>query len=431
MRVLFLNDLYDPRIGSSVRQMYQQAARLRELGHATAVATTTQDSSAIGLTEIEGTDVYRFHSDYPTRFRAWVSLDNSRVRAPFAELVARWRPDVVHSHLLHSHLSYAALTRARRAGCGVVFTAHDVMTFCYQKLTCFHGGEAHGGTLRDYEARWTKCIPCQRLRFRPGRNRAIRRVLERDVHRLTVVSDELGHVLEANGIRVDRTVHNAIRLRPRMPDARAVATFRKRFGLEDALVLTIGGRLHEQKGVAQLLRMLRALAPEFPSLRLVVMGREAIYREGFEPLARELGVAERVVTTGWLEGNELQCAYAATDVFVTPSICFDTFGMVNLEAMEHAKPVVATVFGGSAEVVAEGETGFVANPFDVEGFAGAIARLLRDPELRRRMGEAGERRLRAHFTIERLTGEFLEEYERALALAGRRAAVNSPAGGSR
>lgn len=425
MRILFLNDLSDPRIGSSVRQMYQEAARLRELGHQTAVVTATQEPAEVGPTEIAGTEVFRIHSDFPVRLRAWKTLDNRAVRAPFAEVLERWRPDVVHSHLLHGHLSYACLTRARRAGCGVVFTAHDVMTFCYQKLTCFHGGEEHGGRLRDYRARWSKCIPCQRLRFRPGRNHLIRRVLERDVHRFTVVSDELGRVLRANGIRVDRTVHNALAQRPRLPAPEQVQAFRARHGLAGRLVLTIGGRLHEQKGVVQLLRMLAILAREFPSVALLVLGRDEIYRREFEGLARELGVAGRVVCTGWLEGDELQAAYAATDVFVTPSICFDTFGMVNLEAMEHAKPVVATLFGGSPEVVTEGETGFLANPFEVDVFAQRIARLLRDEGLRRRMGEAGARRLAAHFTIERLTAEFLEEYE----LAQRLARGGSAAGG--
>jgi glycosyltransferase involved in cell wall biosynthesis len=91
--------------------------------------------------------------------------------------------------------------------------------------------------------------------------------------------------------------------------------------------------------------------------------------------------------------------------------------MVNLEAMEHRKPVVATLFGGSPEVVREGETGFVENPFDVEAFAGRIRVLLTDPELRRNMGEAGYLHLQRHFTIERLTDECLEEYRRAIEMA--------------
>lgn len=417
MRILFLNDLHDPRIGSSVRLVYQLAERLRARGHATLLVSTTTDRHLATPTRIEGLDVVRIWSDYPLRFRAFVGLDNKRVRAPLESVLSEWRPDVVHSHLVHTHLSYASLTRARAAGAAVVFTAHDVMTFCHQKLTCFHGGEEHGGALRDYRAYWQKCLPCQRFRWNPWRNAAIRRVLERDVQRTNAVSAELATTLRANGIRVDRVLHNALAFQGHLPDAAAVARFREQHGLAGAQVLAIGGRLHEQKGVRQLLRMLALLAPRFPALRLLVLGKRELYDREFAAEARELGVAERIVCTGWLEGAELQAAYAATDVFVTPSICFDTFGMVNLEAMEHGKPVVATTFGGSPEVVEDGVTGFLANPFDLEAFSERIGRLLADPELAARMGAAGQVRLQAHFGIERLAGECLEEYESALEAA--------------
>ena len=417
MRILFLNDLSDPRIGSSIRQMYQQGARLRELGHDTALVTAVQDASAAGDTEIEGMRVHRIHSDYPVRFRGYVSLDNARVRKPFLSILDRFRPDVVHAHLLHTHLSYASLSAARRAGAGVVFTAHDVMTFCYQKLTCFHGGPEHKGSLRDYGAYWQKCVPCQRLRWNPWRNAAIRRVLAEDVHRFVAVSAELAAAIRANRIRVDRTIHNALLPKAEAPSEGAVQAFRRRFGLEGNRVLTIAGRLHEQKGVLQLLEVLARLAPEFPDLRLLAMGKKDLWEREFAPAATRLGIRDRVVPTGWLDGEELQAAYAATDVFATPSICFDTFGLVNLEAMEHRKPVVATSFGGSPEVVRDGTSGFVENPFDVEAFAGKVAVLLRDPARRAAMGAAGRARLLERFTIDRLTREYLEEYETARSLA--------------
>ena len=69
MRILFLNDLCDPRIGSSVRQMYQEAECLRRLGHTAAVVTAVQDPALVGETEILGTPVYRILSDYNVRWR--------------------------------------------------------------------------------------------------------------------------------------------------------------------------------------------------------------------------------------------------------------------------------------------------------------------------------------------------------------------------
>lgn len=418
MRVLFYNDLHDYNLGSSIRQMYQEARCLRARGHDTAVVSCTQDPNAPDEIEVDGCRVFLIHSDYPVRFRAWVSLDNPRVKAPLALILRDWKPDVVHSHLIHAHLGYASLTAAKEAGAGVVFTSHDAMTFCYQKLTCFHGGEAAGGLERDYLARASKCIPCQRFRFRPGRNRVIRKVLARDVHRFTVVSDELGVVCRANDIRVDRTIYNAIPLdeSPAESEERA-DQFRKQHGLVGKQVLAIGGRLHSQKGVGKLLEMIALLAPDFPGLRLIVMGKRNVYDQEFEPLARALGIADRVVPTGWLSGDELESAYAATDVFVTPSICFDTFGLVNLEAMRYGKPVVASCYGGLPEVVIDGETGFIENPFDVPAYANRLRALLEDPELARRLGEAGALRLRSQFGIERLTEEFLEEYELAIEAA--------------
>lgn len=423
MRILFLNDLWDQRIGSSVRQMYQHADELRTRGHDVLCFSTTPDPELVGETTELDIPLVRVHSDYDPRWRAWVGLNNKGVVAELERVLAEFQPDVVHTHLIHTHISYAALGAAKRAGAAVVFTAHDVMTFCYQKLTCFHGGPEAGGELRDYAANWRKCIPCQRLRFRPGRNARIRAILERDVDRLTVVSDELGDVLRANGLPVHRRVHNAIPLQEALPTPEAVRAFRHARGLGDDPVLAIGGRLHEQKGVGQLFQMLARLLPEFPDLKLMVMGKRDVYDREFADLAVELGVDHAIVPTGWLDGDELQCAYSAVDVFVTPSICFDTFGLVNLEAMEHARPVVATTFGGSQEVVLDGITGAIANPFDVEAYAAELAALLRDPERAAAMGRAGRKRLEEHFTIARLTDEFMEEYDAALAA---RAPVKTP-----
>ncbi|MDA1265858.1 MAG: glycosyltransferase family 4 protein [Planctomycetota bacterium] len=414
MKVLFLTEIPDPRVGSSVRQMYQHARRLRALGHETVCVSTVRDAKDATPTEIEGMRVHRLYSDYNVRWRGWVSLHNRAIDGPLARILAEEQPDVVHAHLVHTHLGYHSLTQAARAGAAVVFTAHDVMTFCYQKLTCFHGGEETGGTGWDVSARLSKCIPCQRLRLRPGRNRRILQVLRRDVDQVTVVSDELGKVLRANDVPVHATVHNAIELGPQFTDER-VAAFREKLGLTGKLVLAIGGRLHSQKGVGKLLEMLARLKPDFPELRLIVMGKRDVYDGEFAPQARELGVDGMVVPTGWLDGDELRLAYAACDVFVTPSICFDTFGLVNLEAMEYSKPVVATEFGGSKEVVSDGETGFIANPFDVETYAERIGRLLADPALRQRQGAAGYLRLQQRFTIEQHTDACLGIYAAALA----------------
>jgi glycosyltransferase involved in cell wall biosynthesis len=411
VRVLHLNDLYDPRIGSSIRQMYQLAARLRPLGVESRVASTTRQAHDAGDEEILGCRVRKIHSDYPVRWRAIVSLRNRRVLGPLRELLTEFRPDVVHAHLIHSHLSYAALDLAKEKGAAVVFTAHDVMTFCYQKLDCYHGGEAHGGLLRDYQAYWQKCIPCQRFRYYPPRNALIRDVLSNSVDVKTAVSDALRVALEANRLGPFRVVHNAIELDERPVDPTEVRAFRKRIGLDDHPAFAIAGRIHAMKGHLQAVKVLAALTKTVPDARLLVLGKVSDFEKYMLALANELGVRDRIVVTDWLEGEDLRLAYAAADVFVTPSVCLDTFGLVNVEAMNFGKPVVGTIFGGTPEVVEHGVTGYVENPFDIAAFGARVAELLLDREKRETMGAAGLRRLREKFAMPRLAHDFHAIYQ--------------------
>ena len=89
---------------------------------------------------------------------------------------------------------------------------------------------------------------------------------------------------------------------------------------------------------------------------------------------------------GFLEVPVLAALYASADLCVLPSRT-ETCGLVALEAMASGLPVVAAAAGGFRESVADGRTGYLVPPDDVRGFAGAIARLVLDPELRRRMSE--------------------------------------------
>lgn len=415
MRVLHLIDLHDPKIGSSIRQMYQMAERMRAHGVETEVVSVTQNPAEAGVMEILGFRVHRILSDYPVRWRPIVSLRNRRVLGPLREILLKFKPDIVHAHLIHSHISYGALTLAKESGAAVVFTAHDVMTFCYQKLDCYHGGEAAGGLLRDYRARWQKCIPCQRFRYFPPRNAMIRNVMNRDVDVKIAVSDALRRAIEANDLPDFRVVHNAIEIDTREATAESVRAFREKFQLGDDLLFTIAGRVHELKGHLQAVKILAKVLPRCPKARLLVMGKKSEYEKYVGTLTDSLGVRPRVTVTDWLAGDDLTNAYAASDVFITASVCLDTFGLVNVEAMNHRKPVVGTVFGGTAEVVDHGVTGYVENPFDVDAFAARVAELLNNAELRRTMGEAGYRRLLERFTMPRLAGEMLEIYKESAA----------------
>jgi glycosyltransferase involved in cell wall biosynthesis len=154
------------------------------------------------------------------------------------------------------------------------------------------------------------------------------------------------------------------------------------------LVLAIG-RLIEQKDHATLLRAFARVRAEVPEARLAILGWGPLEDE-LSRLAAELGLEEAVVLTGRAEPRDW---LARADVFAHTSR-WEGFGIVLLEAMLSSLPVVATRASAVPEIVADGETGVLVEPGDVDGVARALVDLLRNEERRRELGAAGLRRAR-------------------------------------
>jgi glycosyltransferase involved in cell wall biosynthesis len=155
-----------------------------------------------------------------------------------------------------------------------------------------------------------------------------------------------------------------------------------------------------RKGLDHLLRALALLAVNGVEARLDIVG-DGEDRRRLERLARELDLAPRVTFHGRVSDAELRQCYAACDVFVLPS-GREGFGLVYLEAMAHARPVVAADAGGTPFVVRPGVSGELVPYGDPERLAQCLARLARDPEGARRLGLAGRRFLEQTFTFEHL-----------------------------
>ncbi|HXO29312.1 MAG TPA: glycosyltransferase family 4 protein [Thermoanaerobaculia bacterium] len=143
----------------------------------------------------------------------------------------------------------------------------------------------------------------------------------------------------------------------------------------------------------------RLPAPGNVQPRLVIAG-DGDDRLRLEALAASLGLSGRVLFTGFVSEATLAELYARAAVFVMPSRS-EGFGLVYLEAMRAGRPCVAARASAAAEIVADGETGLLADPLDPDAIAGALGRLLAAPDLARAMGEAGRRRLERLFTPRR------------------------------
>jgi len=159
------------------------------------------------------------------------------------------------------------------------------------------------------------------------------------------------------------------------------------------------GRLIPIKGHIVLLRAFAEAKKTVPGLRLDVAGRGPL-EPALRALARELGVEGSVRFLGYVA--PIQDAIEEAAIVVVPSMG-EGFGMVALEAMERARPVIAASIGGLGELVRHGETGLLVAPGEAEPLRAAIVELAGDLERAARMGEAGRRRALADFLEDRCT----------------------------
>ncbi|OIV35610.1 alpha-(1-2)-phosphatidylinositol mannosyltransferase [Mangrovactinospora gilvigrisea] len=172
------------------------------------------------------------------------------------------------------------------------------------------------------------------------------------------------------------------------------AEVRARLGLADRPVVVCVSRLVERKGQDTLIRALPRIRTAVPDAALLIVGPGA-YEGKLRELARRMRLEDHVVITGGVPEAELPAYYGAGDVFAMPcrtremGLDVEGLGIVYLEASATGLPVVAGASGGAPDAVIPGETGYVVDGKSVRHVADRVAELLLDPELRRRMGEAG------------------------------------------
>jgi len=168
------------------------------------------------------------------------------------------------------------------------------------------------------------------------------------------------------------------------------------------------GGLLPEKGLDLLLYACAGLQGEW-QLRLVGEGES---RAALVALAAQLGLSDRVRFDARLESNAMPAFYQALDVFVLPSRTLPTwkeqFGRVLIEAMSCAVPVVGSSTGEIPNVM--GEAGLLFAEGDVNALAGHLQRLLADPDLRAKLGQAGQARVLAHYTMQHIASQTVELY---------------------
>lgn len=275
--------------------------------------------------------------------------------------LAAFAPDIVHASA-PDPLGFDAVKWAR---------AHDIATVasCHTRFETY---------LKYYGLGFTKRIFID-----------IQRRFYNHVDRVLTPSPSMADLLKSWGVTTPISIwsrgidHNRFR-----PDRRDLA-WRRGLGIgDDEMAVGFLGRLVKEKGLGVFADVVTELARRGVPHKVLVVG-EGPARDWFA--ARVPGA----IFTGFQKGADLGRAVAGMDVFFNPSVT-ETFGNVTTEAMAAGVPVVAADATGTVDLVEPGTTGFLAAPKDVTGYADAIQRIVADPTLRQRMGEAGHEAAKAY-----------------------------------
>lgn len=407
MHVMHLTDFYHPIIGGMERSVETLSRELIRLGH-TVVVVTLQPGDLPEEEVVNGVRVVRVRS-WSQRLTS-LYADAGRPFHPPApdpgalaamrRVIRRERPDVLHSH---GWLGYSCfpLQNARR-GPAHVMTLHDYSMVCAKKtLLRSASGELCGGP------GLLKCLGCAPAQYGRLKGTAITaglrasRVLHDRADRYIAVSTAV-----AEGCRPGLPAGHDIAVIPSMvPNdlpALARATPRPAFlPAQDGYLMFVGA-LGPHKGLDVLLAARRLMRHRPP---LVLIGTP----RADTPPVDDPGV----VVTYNLPSADVMAAWLRSSVAVVPSVCAEALGLVAVEAMLAERPVVASEVGGLRDVVRHGDTGLTVPPGDAAALAAALDRLLEDPALRHRLGQAGREHAR-RFEAAAVTPRIVEVYEDAL-----------------
>ncbi len=389
MRILIVSNLYPPAVLGGYEILCAQVAeRLAARGHAVAVLTSDFRPDGPSAAMSDGAKPFgNVWRDLNLIVPFGKPLGRARVqhlnvfrrnRAATARRLAAFKPDVVF-FWSQRRLSLGTWRAATERGIPCALTLNDDYLAYYRPAPFEIRPRKLASWALDRSA--LKGLTWKGL----------------DFSRVTTISRALQTGLIAQGVPVEgaRVIYQAIPLErfPAKSDPGA---------LHDPLRLLYAGQVHDYKGVHTVVEALGLLTAEGRRMNLsIVGGGEPDYLARLKTLARDLGVAEKVLFQGRVKSEKLPGLYREADLFVFPSDWEEPFGLTHLEAMASGTPVVSTTRGGTAELIAEGRNALTFNAGDAAGLAARLRWLSDHDSERRELAQSALDDVRRRFNMDR------------------------------
>ncbi len=363
MRVMFLSTSMG--MGGADKQLLSAAQLMHAQGHDVCIVSLTElgpmglEARSQGI-RTESLDMRR-------------GVPDPRGLIRLIRLVRAWKPDVLHSHMVHANLMARAVRLFARVPV-IVSTIHNIY---------------EGGPL------WM----------------AAYRVSNGLVDHMTIISEAAADRFVKEGIvprELLTCVPNGVdteRFRQVAPGTREA--LRSSIGVHDRFVWLAVGRFEIAKDYPNMLHAFAQVCQRDSSAVLLLVGHGSLQQET-ESLAQSLGLGDRIRFLG--VRSDVPEVMAAADGYVMSS-AWEGMPIALLEAGAAGLPIVATRVGGNHEVVRDGESGFLVPPRDAEALGQAMLRLMEQtPERRRDMGERGREHVRVHYGLGRVVERWQDLY---------------------
>lgn len=345
--------------------------------------------------------------------------------AALNRLLRDFRPDLVQVQNIYPLISPSIFAVLRRFRLPVVMRCPNYRLFCPNGLHLVNGEicERCLGPGREW---WCVVRNCEGSRLKSA-GYALRNIVARisrsivdNVHVFLVQSEFQKGKFIHNGLPAER-----IAVIPGMTFSSAPPG-----SVSPGEVVTFAGRISREKGIGVFLDAARLL----PEIRFVIAGND-----GQMPGIRDRAPAN-VEWLGFIGNEELRRLYLRSRIVVVPSICYEAFPNVLIQAMRLGKPVVCSALGGMPEIIGQGSAGLLSKPGHAGDLATKIRLLYANPELCRQLGSAGRQRVLQEYCPPSVYRRLMEAFSRAMQLSGRgsrdhesegrRSAGDAPADGS-
>ena len=386
MKVLHFCSFYRP-LGGGEKLLFSVLDIMEQNGvENVVVAPESQSNGPTGLRK----EYFLDYLEYPFKRSDFFSTiwNNRKLMRVLGEILRLEQPDAIHLHNQQNPFIYLACLRA---GIPMVRNIHDPRLYCPtswrllpDKSLCPHAlGRA--------------CVSegCVKPRLEDLKQLSItlfNRQLSFRNTTLIIESQESYQMALQNGYREDQLslIPNCTSLSPLETEIDN-KRFHSKPG-ENSIVFV--GRASYEKGLHFLVNALPKLRNDF---KLYILTAGDYYNREIAPIVEKLKLGSRVEVRFNTNYEDTAKYYSMADVVVVPSIWFETFCLIGIEAYSHLTPVVATRTGGIKDWCVDGETGYLVDIFDEDALASRIDALLDDPDKAKQFGLNGYQRVQKHY----------------------------------